>query len=401
MIFAIAMRGRWTGYKIWHVMAIGAMLVVFSGYFSPLQALSAINLDVMFFLFGMFVVGEALERSGYLGQLAAWLYGRGRKVDHIVLLTLFGIGLASALLMNDTLAIIGTPLMLYIASKNRVDGKLLLLTLAFAITIGSAMSPIGNPQNLLIAVEGGVDNPFVTFASYLLLPTLINLFIAYVWLRLLYRKEFDKPALLRTDVVIKDRHLAGLCKVSLILLVSLIAIKIILVTSGSSADIRLTYIALISAAPILLFGRNRREVLRGVDWGTLIFFAAMFILMAAVWESGLIQSAISSLGIGILSIAAILILSVMLSQVMSNVPLVALYLPLIVSMGASTKEMMALAAGSTIAGNLLIIGAASNIIIIQNAEKRGHKGFGFLEFAKVGAPLTLMNVIVYWIFLSI
>ncbi|MDD4307596.1 MAG: anion transporter [Thermoplasmata archaeon] len=395
------MRGRWTGYKIWHVMAIGAMLVVFLGYFSPLQALAAINLDVMFFLFGMFVVGEALERSGYLGQLAAWLYGRGRKVDHIVLLTLFGIGLTSALLMNDTLAIIGTPLMLYIASKNRVDGKLLLLTLAFAITIGSAMSPIGNPQNLLIAVEGGVGNPFVTFASYLLLPTLINLFVAYVWLRMLYRKEFEKPAALRADIVIKDRHLAGLCKVSLILLVSLIAVKIILVTAGSGADIRLTYIALISAAPILLFGRNRREVLRSVDWGTLIFFAAMFILMAAVWNSGLIQSAISSVGMGILSIAAILVLSVMLSQVMSNVPLVALYLPLIVSMGASTKEMMALAAGSTIAGNLLIIGAASNIIIIQNAEKHGHQGFRFLEFAKVGAPLTLMNVLVYWIFLSI
>lgn len=401
VIFLIAMRGRWKGYKIWHIMAIGAMLVVFSGYFSPIQALESINLDVMFFLFGMFVVGEALEESGYLGQLASWLYSRGRSVDHIVLLTLFGIGLASALLMNDTLAIVGTPLMLYLASKNKINSKLLLLTLAFAITIGSAMSPIGNPQNLLIAVEGHVDNPFVTFASYLLIPTMINLFVAYIWLKILFKKEFEKPATVDNVIIIKDERLANLCKVSLFLLVFLIFLKIILVSTGSGIDFKLTYIALVSSAPLLIFGHKRQKLLRNVDWGTLIFFATMFILMAAVWESGILQSIISNMNFGLLTIAAILILSVVLSQVMSNVPLVALYLPLIVGLGASTKELMALAAGSTIAGNLLIIGAASNIIIIQNTEKRGHKCFSFLEFAKVGIPLAAMNLFIYWIFLSL
>lgn len=401
VIFLIAMRGRWTGYKIWHVMALGAMAVVFSGYLSPVHALESVNLDVMFFLFGMFVVGEALERSGYLAQLASWLYGRGRTVDHMVLLTLFGMGLASALLMNDTLAIIGTPVMLYIASKNRVDRKLLLLALAFSITIGSALSPIGNPQNLLVAVEGGVENPFLTFGRYLLLPTLVNLLVAYVWLKLLYRKEFSKPASVGPAVRIKDPHLAKLCKFSLGLALGLIILKILLVTLGSDCDIRLTFIALASAAPILLFARHRRRVLMGVDWGTLAFFVAMFVLMAAVWDSDIIQSFISDMGINLLSIAAILVISVLLSQVMSNVPMVALYLPLLLSMGASTGELMALAAGSTIAGNMLIIGAASNVIIIQSAEKRGRKAFTFWEFARVGIPLTTFNILVYWAFLSI
>ena len=166
-------------------------------------------------------------------------------------------------------------------------------------------------------------------------------------------------------------------------------------------DIEITHIAIAAAATILIFGNRHQALLRGIDWATLAFFVAMFILMGAVWDSGIIQWAISGMGAGLLTVAAILMVSVLLSQVMSNVPMVALYLPLLVGLGAGTREMMALAAGSTIAGNLLIIGAASNIIIIQNAERRGSRGFGFFEFLKVGAPLTLMNLAVYWLFLTI
>jgi Na+/H+ antiporter NhaD/arsenite permease-like protein len=93
--------------------------------------------------------------------------------------------------------------------------------------------------------------------------------------------------------------------------------------------------------------------------------------------------------------------SIMLSQLLSNVPLVALYLPVLTQAGASTAGMMALAAGSTIAGNLTILGAASNVIIIQNAEKRSSSTINFLEFVKIGAPLTVINAAVYWLFLMI
>lgn len=85
----------------------------------------------------------------------------------------------------------------------------------------------------------------------------------------------------------------------------------------------------------------------------------------------------------------------------SNVPLVTLYLPLLISSGASTKGMMALVAGSTIAGNLFILGAASNVIIIQNAEKKSGETLTFLEFAKIGVPMTTINILIYWLFLWI
>jgi Na+/H+ antiporter NhaD/arsenite permease-like protein len=140
--------------------------------------------------------------------------------------------------------------------------------------------------------------------------------------------------------------------------------------------------------------------LRKIDWCTLVFFAAMFVLMESVWKTGFFQNLVASLSLDITSIGIILILGVVVSQLISNVPMVALFLPLLASAHPGTKEFMALAAGSTVAGNLFILGAASNIIIIQHAEKENEgQSITFLEFAKVGAPLTIMNTVVYWVFL--
>lgn len=95
----------------------------------------------------------------------------------------------------------------------------------------------------------------------------------------------------------------------------------------------------------------------------------------------------------------ILVLSLILSQFISNVPLVALYLPLLVHHHLPGADLLALAVGSTIAGNLSILGAASNVIIVQNTEKRNAKGFGFFEFIKLGLPLTIINILIYAFFL--
>jgi Na+/H+ antiporter NhaD/arsenite permease-like protein len=190
-----------------------------------------------------------------------------------------------------------------------------------------------------------------------------------------------------------------LSKLSLVLITVLITAKIVTVLLNIPLDFRLTYIALIPAVPIVILSPRRIEVLKKIDWRTLIFFAAMFILMESVWESGIIQSTIAALNVNVTSIVAILLVSTLLSQLISNVPMVALYLPMLMTAGASTKELMALAAGSTIAGNLFILGAASNIIIIQNAERKFGETITFLDFAKIGIILTAINLFVYWLFL--
>ena len=385
-------------------MLLGAIMVVLTGQIGLPDALRSINIDVMLFLFGMFIVGQALEESGYLAHVSYKYFRRAKSIDALMLFILFGMGITSAILMNDTLAIIGTPVALLLARKHGMSPKLLLLALCFAITIGSVTSPIGNPQNLLIAVNGNIHDPFGTFLAWLFIPTAVNLFIAYGVLRLFYRHDFHDAELAHSQEPIRNHELAFLARVSLRTIIVLVAAKIVLVVAAPQFDFRLTYIALVAALPILIGSPERLKLLRRIDWHTLIFFAAMFVLMESVWQSGFFQAILLRLQLPLTSTGMILAVSVALSQLISNVPLVALYQPLLEHAGAATKELMALAAGSTVAGNVFILGAASNVIVIHSAEKRGHHHSiapTFLEFASVGIPLTLLNLTVYWLYFLI
>ena len=383
---------------IWQAMVGGALVVLLSGDITPRAALGAIDWDVMLFLFGMFVVGQAAVASGELYRVAFLLFSRARSIDALVLTLLFAAGLSSALLMNDTLAIVGTPLVLRLAREHGVDPRLLLLALAFAVTTGSIMSPIGNPQNLLIALHAEFPNPFVTFLQYLALPTLLSLLSIYVLLRWFFPDQFHATPLIQARVAVKDAGLARLVRFSVLLVVGLIGLRIALVGHARAEELRLSYIALAGALPLLLFSPRRGDLLRRLDWTTLAFFVGMFVLMAAVWQTGLFQGAIARGAVDIAAPATIFALGTGLSQLISNVPLVALYLPMLAHAGAGLDSYMALAAASTLAGNLLILGAASNVIIVQSAERHGGH-LSFYRFAQVGVPLTLVQLGIFWLFL--
>ena len=355
----------------------------------------------MLFLFGMFAAGQTLELSGWLAHAKYEVFKRARTEEGLLLLLVFFMGLASAFLMNDTLAIVGTPVALLLARKHGIAPKALLLALAFSITVGSVMSPIGNPQNLLVALKGPVAAPFLTFLKYLGIPTLLNLGAVFLLVRYFYPEEFTQCPLKHSQEPIRDKALARLAKATAWVLAVMITAKIALVVLDPALDFRLTWIALAAAAPGLLFSSRRLEIIRKVDWSTLAFFAAMFVLMQAVWNTGLFQELLRGSGANLASVPGILGASVALSQLISNVPLVALSLPLLSHTGAGTRELMALAAGSTIAGNMFILGAASNVIIIQTAEKKAGETLTFREFARIGVPLTAINAIIYWIFLEL
>lgn len=383
---------------IWQAMVAGALVVLAFGQISPAAALAAIDIEVMLFLFGMFVLGEALVESGYLYAVAYRWLSRVHTTDALVLTVVVASGLASALLMNDTLAIIATPLVLRLAQEHRIAARLLLLALAFGITTGSAMSPIGNPQNLLIAVRGRFETPFVDFLQALAVPTLINLLLCYLVLRILFRDEFHRIPLVHSPVAETDPALARLARAGLWLIIIGIALRIVIPAAGFTLQLPLSVVALLGAAPVVLLSPRRLSVLRAIDWSTLAFFAAMFVLMASVWSSGVLQHWLAVPGWNLDTLPTVLGVGVLLSQLISNVPLVALYLPVLQSHAAAPETLLALAAGSTIAGNLLILGAASNVIIVQRAERRGAT-LRFPDFARAGIPLTLLQTSVYWLFL--
>lgn len=386
-------------FELYQIMLFGAIASILTGSISPIRALFAIDIDVILFLSGMFIIGSAMEESGIIEMLSARAINRTGNVDKLILFILLISGISSALLLNDTIAVISVPLMIAISRTNNISLKLLAMSFAIGITTGSVLSPIGNPQNLLIAVRSEMKNPFATFLRYLFFPTLISTLLSYLILRIFFYKEFLKQIKPINVPLIKDKELSKLCNISIGIVIFLIVIKSILYLTPLHINIRLTFISLGAAFPILFFSNKRNEILKKIDYKTLIFFAAMFILMQSVWDSGIIQNLIKSSGINISNKNTIIIVSIILSQILSNVPLVALILPALLSGNPSAELLCALAAGSTIAGNMLLLGAASNIIIVQNLERRKEDGVSFIEFAKIGIPLTITQTIVYMFFI--
>ena len=383
---------------IWAIMAAGAMAAIVFQQITPIHAITAVEPDVIIYLFGVFLICQAAETSGYLEHLTDRVFSRARTGNQALLIIVFALGISSALLMNDTIAILGTPIILQLCKLHKNLIKPLLLALAFGVTIGSAISPIGNPQNLLIAVKSQMYSPFYQFFKTLLIPTIINLIIAWLFLLLIYRRTLSESIHKPTPAPINNHRTVTLVKISMLIMICLIIAKIMTDSFMPNLHINFSYIAIISALPIF-FSSQRWQLLKQLDWGTLLFFASTFILMQSVWNTGFFQANIQHFHVAVTQTPVIITISVILSQFISNVPLVALYLPLLMHHHASVSALLALAAGSTIAGNLSLLGAASNIIIVQSTESRSARAFDFLEFLIIGTPLTIINCLVYALFI--
>ncbi|MEJ5230039.1 MAG: SLC13 family permease [Pseudothermotoga sp.] len=394
VLIAIRKIGKVT-FKIWQVMTAAALFLVLTKQITIKEALLSINIDVIIFLIGMFIIGEAMRESGYLYHLSYLIFRKAKSSSNLLLMVIIVSGFLSALLMNDTVAVVGTPLMIYLATKHRIDPKPLLLALAFGVTIGSVASPIGNPQNLLIALGSQMKSPFVVFAEYLFIPTIINMFLTYFILKLFYRDSFNDEDVEHVEVTVTDHKLARISKISLIVLLTLVGIRIVDAFFGHDFP-KLSYISMIAALPIIVLSDKRMKLLKSMDWATIVFFVSMFVTMQAVWNCGFFQRYVSFMNFS--SIPQILFMSIGVSQFISNVPFVALFLTFFKN--ANNLILCALAAGSTIAGNLTILGAASNVIIVQNAEKE-KVHLTFLEFFKVGVVVTVGNALVYWLYFLI
>ncbi len=379
--------------------------MVFVGSIGVVDAYQAVNLPVITFLFSMFALVTALDISGALESFANALLRRAKKPEDVIFLTFFGFALGSSILMNDTLALMGTPIMISLSRRMKISPRPLLLTLALAVTIGSVVTPMGNPQNLLIALASGISAPVIGFAYYLLLPTLLNLAATYLVLRLIFKKEltkagaeFEKPSLLQAGTRVQGRGLARLSISLLILTLTLILAVNLLEALGVRQPFGISEVSLLGAALLLVLSGRGREILQAMDWGILLLFAGLFVLMQSLSNNGiiaLVAQYLPALGKGDphASLFSILVSGLLLSQVLSNVPMVALYLPIMKSLSYGRQDVYAwaaLAGGSTLAGNLTILGAASNLIIIEEAERHGVK-LSFIEFLKVGVLVTAVN----------
>jgi Na+/H+ antiporter NhaD/arsenite permease-like protein len=408
----IALRNlRWLKIPIWTIMLAGAVAMLFSGVISLQTAYGAINLNVIFFLLGMFSVVAAMDLSGLLEYLTARLIRLSKTPQRALGLVLFGMGLLSAFLVNDTLALAATPIMLGLSKQMRTRPSVFLITLAFGITIGSAMTPVGNPQNLLVALSSGIANPMVDFLYYLVPPTIVGLIITYLILRFYFRRELRESAGSFQTVApppVKDPKLARLSAWA----VGIVVIGFFLVgiaqIFGIQGNIDLGTVSLLGATIVYLASGRRREILASVDWGIIIFFMSLFIVVQGFWESNALQSlllylpSLSPADI-MVSLGVIILTSLVFSQLLSNVPFVAVYIKAMQAAGFTgnnVKAWVALAGASTLAGGLSLFGAASNVIILDTAESRA-SGFSSIEFSKVGLLVTIPNILILYFFLRI
>lgn len=373
--------------RIWQLALAAAIICIITNQITIERAFYSINFNVIFFLYGMFCIGVAIEKSGLAQFLSYLILKFIKNNDGLLLFIILFCAISSFLLMNDTIAAIIPPIIIAFAKTLNLNAKKLLIISMLAITIGSCASPIGSPQNILIVSRIPHSNPFLLYSKYLILPTILNLILLFLYAKFGFEQknfEFDAPT-----IEFKDKQLAFFAIYSIIALIVLVFLKAFFIT-----DMPLIYIALIPAAIVLLH-KKRISIIKNVDYKTLIFFIGLFILIRSFWDSNVLQTYILNGYFNLTSIYTIFTLTILASQFVSNVPLVTLYLQVLSSYHLAWQSYLALSVASTIAGNVFLLGAASNIIISENLEKHTHKSITSLEFFKYSIPLTIVNILVY------
>jgi Na+/H+ antiporter NhaD/arsenite permease-like protein/uncharacterized membrane protein (UPF0127 family) len=320
--------------------------------------------------------------------MADKILSRSRTPLQLLIFISLSAGLLSALFVNDTICLLYTPIVLAITVQLGVNPMPYLLALATASNIGSVMTVTGNPQNMLIGIYSKI--PYLTFLAALFPVAVAGLAMSVIVIWFLYRNEMKPDAF-------STRPTMPAYGINTPLLTRALSVcAAILAAFSLGYPYSLTAIA--GAVVLLLIGGIRTErILEGVDWTLLLFFAGLFIVMRGVEVSGLAAAVIAKAGdLSTLSpvgrIAGLSAISVVLSNLVSNVPAVMLLKPLMLSLGNDHFLWLALAMSSTLAGNLTLIGSVANLIVAQQARKQIE--IGFMEYFRAGALITALTIAV-------
>jgi Na+/H+ antiporter NhaD/arsenite permease-like protein len=369
----------------------GAGLVLATGVLSFQEAVRAVDFATIVLLLGMMVVVAYLREAGFFARLAAWALARVRGPVGLLAATMLLSGVLSAVLVNDVVCLALTPLVLHLARRLHLDPRPHLIGLALAANIGSTATPTGNPQNMII---GGLSHiAYLRFAVKLAPVAVVGLVIGFLVTAWVYRSALrsaepgpnGRNGEARQERPPRRPHSKLLGK-SLVVTLG----AVIFFFAGAPMEI----VALGAAAILLLDRVNPEKIYKHVDWGLLVMFAGLFVVVHAfevhvvsrwgVERWGLLQSN----PVGLLSV-----ISAGLSNVVSNVPAVLLFKPVIPAMPPDVQETawLALAMSSTLAGNLTVLGSVANLIVLENARREG-VNLSLGDYVKVGVPVTLLTL---------
>jgi Na+/H+ antiporter NhaD/arsenite permease-like protein len=391
MTYLVVAIGRLPGFWLDRAGAalVGASLMVAVGILPLEEAPKAIDFDTIILLLGVMIVVANLRLSGFFRLVNGWVVTRARYPIVLLTAVILVSGVLSAFLVNDTICLVLTPLVLDLVTRLRRNPVPYCLAIAMASNIGSTATITGNPQNMIIGSLSHI--PYGTFAAALSPIAAIGLVLTVLLIAAAYRSEFwtrqrlqgePQPAHANRPIVIKS------------------VVVTLAMVGGFFAGLAPALVAIVAGA-VLLFSRRIKseKVYAEIDWTLLLMFVGLFIVVAGLEKSVLSPQIIAAVGRLHLDKLPILIgLTAVLSNVVSNVPAVLVLKPFIAQLQNQQQAWLTVAMASTLAGNFAILGSVANLIVVQRARAQ-NVDIGFWEYFKVGAPLTVltMSVGVVWL----
>lgn len=367
---------------------VGAVAMVIVGGLPMELALRAIDMHVLLLLFGVLVIAAYLQEAQFFRLCAYLVLTRARSARSLLFGLVFVSGALSAFLVNDTVCVVLTPLVVAVVVEARLPPLPYLLALASAANVGGVVSFSGNPQNMII---GAHAHDTISFAQYLVLTLpvgVVCLAVNATLISWMFRRELPKGPLVdrsppRPAI---DRALA-IKGVGALVLFAVLAI----------AGVKLAGAAMCAAAVLMLAARTgAREVFARVDFTLLAFFGGLFVVVAGIAHAGALDRVFDAASPVIARGDAtgdllFIVFIVLASNVVSNVPLVLVAVTWIPHMPSPTWGYIMLAVASTLAGNLTLFGSVANIIVMESAGPRGE--ISFWRFLRYGSLITIVNLL--------
>lgn len=365
---------------------LGAALMVSTGVLTPERAYRAVNYDTLVLLLAMMLISAYLYLAHFFEWAADRILELSRTPQRLLLYLTFASGVLSALLVNDTICLMLAPLVIALVRRGKLPMLPYLIALATSANIGSVATLVGNPQNMIIGHFSHL--PFAQFSQALLPTAIVGLTINYLILHFGFRSA------LRMAVIEHEPHAApkldrGLFAIVCVVFLSIFACFII--------GLNLAWTALAGAALVMVLARrDTHDVLKLVDWHLLVFFAALFIVVDGLSDTGLPDAIYrhlhslfgASATTQSWSLAAF---SVIGSNIFSNVPFVLVAGKWIVHLTQPDLMWQVLALSTTFAGNLTIVGSVANMIVVESV--RDHLEVGFWDYARFGIPITILTTV--------
>jgi len=369
----------------------GAALLIASGALTYSEALESVDLNTIVLIFAMMVINANLKLSGFFRLSGRFITRKADTPEALLAWIIVISAVLSALFLNDTIVLMMTPLVIEIALLAARNPLPYLIALAVSANIGSAATFIGNPQNILIGAVSGI--PFFTYTLKALLPSAFGLAVSWLIIKTVFRKEFDRShfAISPSSGIPVYKPLLYKCFFSIAIL-----------AAGIAAGFPVTQSALVSAAFLVITRRvNPGRVFSDIDFSILVFFSGLFVITGALSQLDFYKTLISASGNLISeSIPLFSAVSLILSNIVSNVPAVMLLRP--VAEQSARPEVMwsALALSSTYAGNLTLLGSVANLIVAETAARMNIK-LSFTDYLKAGLPITIITTAAGALFLML